>query len=109
VKTFRYVRKPFYVDAVQVTKENIEEVAKWCNGTRQLDLNGNEFIKVLQQRSRVVPKTRAFVGDWVLSSKFGVRVYSNRAFDKAFEYVAEVSEGGWADSFDEALKEVQGR
>ena len=104
MKTSRYVRKPFYVDAVQVTKENMEEVAKWCGGDIQHDLNGIGFIKALQHRSKTIPKTRAFVGDWVLSSKIGFRVYTNGAFEKSFED----SDGEWSESFDEALNKVKG-
>jgi hypothetical protein len=106
VKASRYVRKPFYVDAVQVTKENMAEVEEWCRGTQQVDLDGNEFIKVLQHRSKMVPKTRAFVGDWVLSSRIGFRVYTNSAFEKAFEYISDVSEGDWTDLLAEALKKT---
>jgi len=108
VKTLKFVRKPFYVDAVQVTKTNMAEVEEWCGGIRHFDENGNAFIKVLPQRSKLIPKTRAFVGDWVLSSKIGFRVYTNSAFEKSFEQVPEVADGQWTESFDEALKKMEG-
>jgi hypothetical protein len=35
--TTKYVRKPFEVEAVQVTEENLEEVAQWCHGELQTE------------------------------------------------------------------------
>ena len=30
--TTKYVRKPLYVDAVQVTEQNFADIARWCFG-----------------------------------------------------------------------------
>src|SRR5438309_8469930 len=32
ISTTRFIRKPLYVDAVQITKKNFVELANWCQG-----------------------------------------------------------------------------
>ena len=46
-----WMRKPFFVEAIQVTEENIEAIAEWCNGRltpikKEGDGNNVRFIKV---------------------------------------------------------------
>ena len=97
----RYVRQPFYVDAVQVTSANMEAVAKWCNGDVRTSskpdrdvqnaLEGGtghtpeRYIKVRVQRPANDRQTQAFVGDWILYAGTGYKVYTDRAFQKSFE------------------------
>ena len=86
MKTHKFARKPFYVDAVRVTESNMEEVAKWCQG----DIQSNEvgkFISVQVFRPMGERQTQAFVGDWVLYAGSGFKIYTPKAFDKAFEKV----------------------
>ena len=98
IKTEGYSRKPFHVDAVQVTKENMEEVAAWCAGEirtskktiRDDDNNVIEkkefpYIKVDVHRPLNDRQTKAYENDWVLLSDAGYKVYTERAFEKAFE------------------------
>ena len=89
VETKKFARKAFYVDAVQVTEENIEEVAKWCQGDIRkgygLSSTLGRYIKVRVHRPLNERQTRAFVGDWVLYAGTGYKVYSPRAFEKNFE------------------------
>ena len=89
MKTNQYVRKPFFVDAVQVTEENMAEVAKWCNGTLEAgdDARPDPYIHVDVKRPLAERQTRAFVGDWILSSGNGFKVYTNVSFEKNFEDV----------------------
>ena len=95
VNTIRYARKPFYVDAVQVTAENMEEVAKWCQGEirtfetapSELGSRKNNYIKVRVHRPATERQTKAFVGDWVLYAGTGYKVYTPKAFDKDFVQV----------------------
>lgn len=84
VEPVKYVRKPFEVDAVQVTEGNIEEVKDWCQGTLQQDGN-RQFIKVHVARALNERQTKAFPGDWVLYAGAGFKVYTNKAFHKTFE------------------------
>jgi hypothetical protein len=81
----KFVRKPFFVDGVQVTEENLDEVGRWCNGHVHTNEKGQRFIKVEVERPLYDRQTRAFVGDWVLRSHKGFKVYTNQAFEKSFD------------------------
>ena len=105
LKIERYVRDPFYVDAIQVTSENLEEVAKWCNGDirtsgkpdrdlQNLEEGGagwtpEKYIKVRVQRPANDRQSMAFVGDWILYAGTGYKVYTDRAFQKSFSAVTD--------------------
>jgi len=93
-----YTRMPFRVDAVQVTKENINEVAQWCGGavhsTTKVNRDENQeetgrvkvpFVKVDVHRPLNDRQTKAFIGDWILKSDSGYKVYTEKAFDKSFQ------------------------
>ena len=102
LKTERYVRDPFYVDAVQITSANMEDVAKWCNGDVRSSAKGDpdiettldptndktrvpeKYIKVRVVRPANDRQTMAFVGDWILYAGTGYKVYTDRAFQKSF-------------------------
>jgi hypothetical protein len=79
----RYTRKPFDVDAVQVTADNMEEVATWCQGTITTE-EGETYIKVRVLRVMNEKQTRAYAGDWVLYAGTGYKVYTDKAFRKSF-------------------------
>lgn len=87
MKTHKFARKPFYVDAVRVSEENIEEVAAWCQGEVLVDDNEGAYIKVRVHRPLTDRQTMAFIGDWVLGVSTGFKVYTPKAFDKSFEKV----------------------
>ena len=93
MKTHKFARKPLYVDAVRVTRENIKEVAEWCDGKISVDneeaspTHGQEFIQVRVHRPINDRQTQAFIGDWVLFAKNGFKVYTAKAFDKSFDKV----------------------
>ena len=83
----KYARKPFYVEAVQVTAENIEDVAKWCGGQliKGTEANPHAYIKVKVKRPLSARQTKAFHNDWVLKAGTGYKVYTADAFDKSFD------------------------
>lgn len=93
MKTHKFARKPFYVDAVRVSEANIEEVATWCGGTIKVDEEagsptlGQKYVHVKVHRPLTERQTQAFVGDWVLFAGTGYKVYTPKAFDKSFEKV----------------------
>lgn len=102
LKIEKYTRKPFPVEAVQVTEDNLSEVAQWCGGdihtsTKTLrDDQGVEtgkiklqFVKVDVHRPLNDRHTKAFVGDWVLKSESGFKVYALKAFENSFQKKAE--------------------
>ena len=86
IETTKYVRKPFYIEAVRVTAENMDEVAKWARGTIHVD--GEErYIKIKVHRPLNIRQTQAFVGNWVLSAGTGFKVFTAKAFAENFELV----------------------
>lgn len=100
VKTTRYVRKPFYVDAIQVTEENIFEVAEWCGGSVRKtapksapagDTGEALYVKVNVAKPLNDRQTKAFVGDWILSAGNTYKVYSQKAFAGTFDEVNAVN------------------
>lgn len=89
VDTKVYVRRPFNVEAVQVTAENMEDVAQWCSGdirTAKKEANGpdEKYVKVTVYRSLNDRQTKAFAGDWVLFAGTIFKVYTAKAFEKSF-------------------------
>jgi hypothetical protein len=93
LKTEKFVRKPFPIDAVQVTEENMEAVAKWCGGEVLTEARGNRTVKYIQvpvARAINERQKKAHVGDWVLSSETrnrnrSFKCYTPKAFDDCFE------------------------
>jgi hypothetical protein len=83
--TATYVRKPFYVDAVQVTKENMVEVAGWCGGEIRTTKNNTKYIFVRVIRPIKESQCMAFVDDWVLGAGTSYKVYKDRIFRETFE------------------------
>lgn len=89
-----FVRRPFPVKAVQVTAENIEAVAKWCDGeiftsyhTVQDKTEHTSYIKVRVVRPMNERQTKAYIGDWVLYSSTGFKCFMPKAMTKDFEEV----------------------
>lgn len=83
IESTTYVRKPFEVEAVQVTEENIDEVREWCQGTTMED--SRPYIKVRVARALNERQTKAYPGDWVLYAGTGFKVYTDKAFHRTFE------------------------
>jgi hypothetical protein len=94
VETQRYIRKPLYVQAVRVTPENFDELVKWCQGEVETKINSTrknkKYIKVRVHHPKNPRQTQAFVGDWILYTDRGYKVYTNDAFNLAFDLVDEV-------------------
>jgi hypothetical protein len=89
-----YVRKPFAVKAVEVTPQNIYEVAQWCGGEVQKIRKGSagvqKFIKIDVKRALNERQTEAHYGDWVLlpqNEEPGAtfKVYTPKAFVGTFD------------------------
>jgi hypothetical protein len=92
------IRKPFYVNAVLVTEENIENVATWCNGTivlieRNRSKNLIKCVQIEDRRAQADWQRQARVGDWVVSAGKGFKVYTNKALRASFDVIGvEVEE-----------------
>lgn len=87
IETTMYVRKPFEVEAVQVTEENLELVSEWCRGMIHNE-PAARYIKVNVARPLNVRQTKAYPGDWVLFANNGFKVYTDKAFEKTFDLKA---------------------
>jgi hypothetical protein len=93
----KYSRKPFDVVAVELSQENIEEVAQWCGGevrTSDLSKSGGlegyqQYIKVPVKRPLNDRQTRAYYGDWVVEANDSFKVYTPKAFVSSFEKQGE--------------------
>lgn len=92
VQTNTYVRKPFEVEAVEVTETNMEAITEWCNGQLVSPPNGKAFIKVHVARALNERQTKAYPGDWVLYAGTGFKVYTEKAFRKTFEPVHGITQ-----------------
>ncbi|UVK59357.1 hypothetical protein SEA_PHEROBRINE_74 [Gordonia phage Pherobrine] len=99
LETQMFQRKPFEVEAVQITEENFEKVAAWCSGSivtvqeksSFVDREGpvKRHIQVPVARPLNKRQSEAYVGDWLLFASKGFKVYANRPFLKNFETVPE--------------------
>jgi hypothetical protein len=97
--TTTFQRKTFVVQAIQITGENLSELAEWCGGeliesyTPEIHLRsgnyrtGHPCIEMTVGRNG--QKIRAFIGDWIThiqgSEKF--KIYRDKTFKEAFEEV----------------------
>lgn len=58
-----YRKKPVMISAVQLTAENIKEVADWCNGqVRKSILRGGKHIEIQTFEGKMA----ACIGDYVI-------------------------------------------
>lgn len=92
IETAKYSRRPFDVEAVRVTWENMEQVAEWCSGEivvpekpqgKGRDLT---YIQVPVYSPADERQSRAFPGDFVLlqNGSNSFKVYTAKAFNKNF-------------------------
>jgi hypothetical protein len=88
INTTKYVRKPLYVEAVQVTEANFDEMVAWCNGAVEVEEgNGKKFIRIWVHNPMGPRQTKAFVGDWILRHQKGFKIYTQKAFEASFDEV----------------------
>lgn len=77
----KFVRKPFIVEAIEVTTENINDIATHV-GTLRKKENGTPYIQVDR---RLVPNIfRVYPGFWMTKMGDNIRCYSKRAFIEQF-------------------------
>lgn len=76
-----FVRKPFVVEAVEITEENIKEVANYVGDLRHKE-DGTPYILVDR---RLVPNVeRVYPGYFMTKMGENVRCYSRRIFREQF-------------------------
>lgn len=78
-----FARRPFIIEAVQVTKDNIEEIAALGVGTVCTSSAGVPFIKV--DRNVVPHVSRVYIGFWFTRTDRGqIRCYAKKVFDTQY-------------------------
>jgi hypothetical protein len=92
----RLVRKPFYVEGVRVTPENMEEVRAWCSGTIKESPASNsrpaaKYIEVAVVRPANPKQCMAFVGNWVLKVGTSFKVYTDTGKQGTFDPLVSAS------------------
>lgn len=75
-----YVRKPFIIEAVEVTEENIEEIAEHVGTVREKD--GKRYILV--DHKKVPSVFRVYPGFWMTKMDGNIRCYSRKTFLEQF-------------------------
>lgn len=99
METQQAVRKAFPVKVVQVTLQNIEEVAAWCKGT--VELRDTRMMGTITQLPVVViqgmgdnrDKTfEAALGCWVVELRGSFRSYKPIQFEGSFDLLAAPAE-----------------
>lgn len=92
--TITFVRKPFVVQAVEVTLENMEEIAKDIGKLRK-DENDKPYIYV--DRRIVQNAYKVWPGFWVTYMGDKIHCYSRKAFNEQFiqktPYIEQVLRG----------------
>lgn len=97
METKKFTRKPFLVEGVRVTADNMPAVAEWCGG----EIHSTPPQKGLQRYVRVpvvpgakkMPFAHAFEGDWVVKMRMGFKVYSDRNMRKDYNHLKEAACG----------------
>lgn len=96
MQTQQFFRRPFDVNAVQVTPENAVEIAQWCKGkvtTAEYKLMG----QVVKLPAVLVPgngpkkgkMVEALIGSWVTEQNMNFRVYRDQQFHEQFNAFVE--------------------
>lgn len=84
-----FVRRPFKVEAIRITDENIDEIAVLIGEVKVHNKTKEKFILL---DKRIVPSmARAIVGWWVTRYNDNLRVYSNKVFLEQFV----ANDDGW--------------
>lgn len=92
MQTQMFMSKPFEVNAVQITLENIDEVASWSGGTIEqmtVKLVGAETqlpcIRLDSRGNHRNPNFKACLGYWIVERKGNFRIYKPHQFEQAFD------------------------
>lgn len=112
METTQFQRKPFLVDAVRITAENLEDVAEWCKGEIR-EKTGRfgkvRYVKVFVNRPLGENQTEGHFGDWMLYTVSGFKIYKDHAFKKCFDPMPRqtMSSGEIQELLDGAVDEMR--
>lgn len=113
VETQKYIKKPLYVDAVRITEDNFWDIVSWCQGeVQEHDAPGDnkKHIRVRVHNPKNQRQTKAFIGDWLLYTERGYKVYTNKAFHASFDLMEGVEPQSYitqADGVQEVIDETE--
>jgi hypothetical protein len=84
----RFTYAPVFIQAVQVTEENMQEVAEFCGGevVRGKD-DEPDYIR-LRTKGALTKRPTAYEGDWIFKSGTTYKIYTEKAFQRVFVEVA---------------------
>jgi hypothetical protein len=94
-----YTRKPFTVEAIEITEENIFQLAEFIGTVRKKE-DGTSYIHV---DKRLVPNVfRVYPGFFMTRMGENIRCYSPKIFNDQFDLVTVslVTNGGEEDTSD---------
>jgi|ERR1044072_6082835 hypothetical protein len=84
METILVARRTFKGNAVQITEDNIYELAKWCGG--RVDDYQYPFPRLLiEVRRGACRQIQGRYGDWLMEVGLGFYIYSNKKFREQFE------------------------
>ncbi|QEQ94685.1 hypothetical protein SEA_SOSHI_72 [Streptomyces phage Soshi] len=90
ISTSQFMQDP--VDAVQITPENINQLALWVHGEVKVDrTTGRRYIEMEVSHPTGRRMAKAYPKDWIVTVRTVRRVYGNRAFTSTFKPVPERS------------------
>lgn len=99
ISPLKFTRRPFAVEAIQVTADNMKDVAEWCGGKLMAfppstigDRSMQNYVKVPVVRPLNNTQTKARVGCWVLFSGNQFRVYTDESFKKCFQEIESLEQ-----------------
>lgn len=91
----RFMLKRFYVEAFQVTPQNMKDLARWCGGDihetperdNQNRLTGNMLRFIATNKNPNDRQARAFAGDWIVQKmpRNRFKVFSHAQFIRNYE------------------------
>lgn len=109
-----FIRKPFKIQAVLITEDNIEQIAEEIGRIQYKRDNGEPYIRV---NPHLIPNLQyVYLGFWMTKMVVktdtqdftNYRCYSGKAFDKQFAPYSEHAQG-WMDFLDkESAKRKDG-
>jgi hypothetical protein len=86
-----YVLHNKIADAKCVVLEDIEGIAKWCEGeigvSHEVGGEGQTYIQVDVKHLPPGPLNRAYVGDWIITNEIGYKILSDEEYRSIFRVV----------------------
>lgn len=99
----KFVRKPFLVEAIEVTTENIDDLAKFIGNIRR-NTDGSPYIFVT--RKFILGVERVYPGFWMTKMGDNIRCYPDKIFKDQFTISTPEAEAWLAIFNDTEKKEV---